>query len=94
MKGNFGLIIFGVIGIIISLVMFTVAVGQLDTVMTTAGATVNTMAGLTSIMGVYGILFWVVITGAALAMIGLGTYGAIRGRRGGGKVKRAKRRGA
>ena len=89
MKGPFGLIIYGVIGIVVSLVMFTVAVGQLDTAITTAGATVNTMAGLTSIMGIYGIIFWIVISGAALALLGFGVAGVVRTRVG-GKRKRKK----
>ena len=94
MKGNLGLIIFGVIAIIVSLVMFTVAVEQLDTVISTADSTANEMAGLVDIMGVYGILFWVVISGAGLMMLGFGTYGVIKSRRSSGGKRRALRRGA
>ena len=93
-KGNLGLIIFGVIAIIVSLVMFTVAVEQLDTVISTADSTANEMAGLVDIMGVYGILFWVVISGAGLMMLGFGTYGVIKSRRSSGGKRRALRRGA
>ena len=83
MRGNFGLIIFVVIAIVMSIVLFGVAVTQLDTAMTAANSTnlANTMPGLYDVMGVYGILFWVAITGSGLAMLGFGVYGTIKGRR-------------
>ena len=84
MKGPFGLIIYGVIAIVISIVMFGVATTQLDTAMTAANSTnlVNTMPGLYDIMGIYGIVFWVGITGAGLAMLGFGVVGTVRAARG------------
>ena len=83
MKGNFGLIVYGVIGIVISIVMFGVAVEQLDTAMDAANSTnlVNTMPGLYDIMGIYGIVIWVAVTGAGLAMLGFGAYGVIKSAR-------------
>jgi len=83
-KGNFGLIIFGVIAIVVSIVLFGVAVEQLDTAMTAANSTnlTNEMPGLYDVMGVYGILFWVAITGSGLAMLGFGVWGTVKSARG------------
>ena len=80
MRGSFGLIIYGVIAIVVSIVLFGVAVAQLDTAMTAANSTnlVNAMPGLYDVMGIYGILFWVAITGSGLAMLGFGVYGTIK----------------
>ena len=158
MKGPFGLIIYGVIAIVISIVMFGVAIGQLDSAMTatdprttdvetgittaggitagnvtfaspglwdddvanvisfssnvtldvpvadnytpatnilnltglTAGAThsINTtyydmvpvLKSVYDVMGIYGIIFWIAITGAGLAMLGFGIVGTVRSR--------------
>ena len=83
MRGSFGLIIYGVIAIVVSIVLFGVAVAQLDTAMTAANSTnlANTMPGLYDVMGIYGILFWVAITGSGLAMLGFGVWGTIKGAR-------------
>ena len=78
--------------VIVSIILGAVATTQLDTAMTTAGAVVNTMAGLSATMGIYGIIFWVAITGSALGMLGFGVYGTIRRSRRG--KKRKARRGA
>ena len=90
MKGNFGLIVAGAIGILIAIVMGAVAVDQLDTVMTAEAALTNTFQGLGEIMGIYGIVFFIAITGAALAMFGFGTYGVIKSRRS-RKAKKSRR---
>ena len=158
MKGNFGLIIFGVIAIVMSIVLFGVAAAQLDTAMSAtepvqedtftlvetpsanvsanvtlsddlweglvtrvisissnisetpvAGTYYSTpkvlqvdsldasenrtlivsfyksapvFSSLVDVMGVYGILFWVAITGAGLAMLGFGVVGTVRSARG------------
>ena len=41
----------------------------------------NEFDGLYSIMSIYGIIIWVVLTGAGLAMLGFGTAGVIQSRR-------------
>ena len=85
------LILFGTIGLIVSIILAAVATSQLDTAMTTAGAVVNTMAGLSATMGIYGIIFWVAITGSALSMLGFGVYGTIRRSRSRRKSRKARR---
>ena len=49
----------------------------------------TTFDGLYSVMGIYGVLIWVAITGAGLAMLGFGTYGLIKSR---SRPNRASRR--
>jgi len=168
MGHNWKLIIFGVIGIVISITMFTVAVGQLDTAMTATYPIteeefvgVDTTGGLTTanvtlanalwsddvdnvilissnvtgetpaasiyyptgyeltvtslaenvthtltvtyydsvpiftsvydIMGVYGLVFWVAITGSGLAMLGFGVWGTVKGRASGSSRRKIRR---
>lgn len=88
MTGPFGLIVAGAVSILIAIIVFGVVVGQLDTAMTTANATVNEMTGLYDIMGIWGIVLWVGFMAAGMSMIGAGIYTSVRGVRGGGKKRR------
>ena len=90
LRGPFGLVVLGAISIVIALVMFGVALTQLDTAMTTANTTTNTMTGLYDIMGIFGIVIFIAFMGVGLGSMGAGAYAAIRGakRRSGRRYRR------
>jgi hypothetical protein len=80
------MIITGSISVVVSIVMFVVALAQLTTNITLTGLTYNlAMPGLYSVQGVFGIVIFIVFVGAGLAMIGVGSYRAVKeGRTSGG----------
>lgn len=88
MSGPFGLIVGGAVSILIAIIVFGVVVGQLDTAMTTANSTVNTMTGLYDIMGIWGIVLWVGFMAAGMSMIGAGIYTSVQGIRRGRRGRR------
>ncbi len=88
MKGPFGVIIMGVIAVIIALVMFNVALNQLDTAMTSVNATTNNFPGLYDVMGIWGMVLFIVLMGAGIGMIGGGAYAVVRPHLGGGRSRR------
>ncbi len=74
------MIITGAICLIVSLVMFIVALAQLTTGIGTVGAIgSHVFPGLASVMGVFGLVVFMTMIGAGLALIGFGTVRQIRG---------------
>jgi hypothetical protein len=79
----FMLVIYGAIAIVIALVMFGVALNQLTTSINSVNSTsayAIMFPGLSSVMGVFGIVIFITLVGSGLAMIGGGAYGMIKGR--------------
>lgn len=66
-------IVFGAICLLVSLISFNIAIGQLDDALTTA-ATYTEQVGVTDVMGLGGMIFWIVFVGAGLVAVGVGGY--------------------
>ena len=64
-----------------NLLMSGLTVNQTRTVAVVYYDMPNEFDALYSVMGIYGLVIWVILTGAALAMIGFGAYGAIKSAR-------------
>jgi hypothetical protein len=86
------MIITGCIAVVVSIVMFLVGLNVLTTNITLVGLTYNlAMPGLYSVMGVFGLVLFITMVGAGLAMVGFGTVRQIKETRasgGGGKSRR------
>lgn len=74
------LAIFGGISLVISLIMFNVNLTQLHSVIGTANATTNysSFVGLGSIMGIWGMVIFIVMIGASLAQFGGAGFGVYK----------------
>jgi hypothetical protein len=80
----------GMVLLIVALVLNGIAIGQLDSAMTTANSTVNDMPGLYDIMGIFGLPIFITLVSVGLAAIGGGAYGAYKTYSGGGSRKKRK----
>lgn len=65
---GFMVTVFGGVLLLISLIMFGIAIAQLDTSITSAG-TYTEQVGVTSIMGIFGLVVFLVLTGSGLAAV-------------------------
>lgn len=80
--------LFGMVLLIVALVLNGVAIGQLDSAITTANSTVNEMPGLVEVMGIFGLPIFVTLVGVGLAALGGGAWGMWKTYSGGGKRRR------
>jgi hypothetical protein len=76
-------IVFGSICLLVSLISFNIAIGQLDDAVT-AAATYTEQVGVVDIMGVSGLIFWIVFVGAGLVAVGVGGVAQFMQVKGGG----------
>lgn len=67
------LTIFGTISMVICLVMFNIAIGALDDQLTTA-ATYTEMTSLTDVMGIFGMVIFILFMSLGLSSLVGGTY--------------------
>lgn len=76
-RGNqwmgFMAIVFGTVAMMVNLIMFNIGIGQLDTAYT-AAATYTEQVGLTSVMGVWGLVLFIIFAAAGVAALGGGAY--------------------
>lgn len=80
--GGMVLVVFGCIALLVSLIMFAVAIGQLDTAITSAG-TYTEQVSLTDVMGIFGLVTFLAFMVLGIGAIGGGAYLNIRSRVGG-----------
>ena len=64
--------IFGAVMMLIALILFGVAIDSLDTAYTAAG-TYTEQVGLTDVMGIFGLVVFLVIVGVGIAALGAGS---------------------
>lgn len=76
------LIIFGCVSQLICLIMFTIAIGQLDTALT-AAKTYTYMVSLDDVMGVFGMVVFLAFMVLGIGALGGGAYLNIKGKMGG-----------
>lgn len=83
---GFLMIVFGCVAMIVALIIFGIAVDQLDTAITDASALTwaSSMTGLTSVMPLWGMVLFLLFMGAGLASLAGGSYVSIKARYGGG----------
>lgn len=83
---GFLLIVFSCVLTIAALIIFGIAIGQLDTAITDASALTwsSSMTGLTSIMPLWGMVLFLLFMGAGLATLAGGAYVTIKGSMSGG----------
>lgn len=77
--GGTVLIIFGCIAMLVCLVMFTIAIGNLDTALTDA-KTYTYMTGLSDTMGIFGLVTFLAFMVLGIGAIGGGAYANIKNR--------------
>ena len=66
-----GLLAFGVVLIVVALSMFgSLVVPELDTAITAANSTTNTLTGTTQIMSMSGLIIFIVMVGIGVACFG------------------------
>lgn len=80
--GGTMLIIFGSIALLVALIMFGVALTQLDTALTTAKAYTD-MTALDDVMGIFGLVLFLSFIVLGIGAIGGGAYINIKSRMGG-----------
>ncbi len=80
--GGTMLIIFGCIALLVALIMFGVALTQLDTALTTA-KTYTDMTALDDVMGIFGLVLFLAFIVLGIGAIGGGAYINIKSRMGG-----------
>lgn len=76
------MIIFGCVAMLVCLIMFTIAIGQLDEALTDA-ATYSYMTSLDDVMGIFGLVTFLAFMVLGLGAIGGGAYLNIKSRMGG-----------
>lgn len=81
--GGTTLIIFGAVGMLVALIMFVIAIGQLDTAIT-AAKTYTYMTSLDDIMGIFGLVTFLAFMLLGIGGISGGAYLNIKSRLGGG----------
>ncbi len=69
---GFMAIIMGAVALLVCLIMFGIAIGALDTAYT-AAATYTEQVGLTSIMGIWGMVIFLIFMAAGIAALGGGS---------------------
>lgn len=76
-KGNqwmgFIAIVFGTVAMLVTLIMFGIALDTLDTAYTSAG-TYTEQVGLTSVMGIWPLVLFIMFMAAGLGALGAGAY--------------------
>lgn len=70
---GFMAIVFGTVAMMVNLIMFNIGIGQLDTAYT-AAATYTEQVGLTSVMGVWGLVLFIIFAAAGVASLAGGSY--------------------
>jgi len=75
--------VFGGVSMLAALIMFAIGIGQLDTAYT-AAATYTEQVGLTDIMGVFGMVIFLLFIGVGLAGLTAGGYMGYKRSAGGG----------
>lgn len=76
-------IVFGTVALLICLIMYGIGLDTLDTAYTTA-ATYTEQVGMTSVMGIWPLVLFIVFMAAGLAAVGAGTYSNVKRAMGGG----------
>ncbi len=66
-------IVFGTVALLICLIMFGIGLDTLDTAYTSA-ATYTEQVGLTSVMGIWPLILFIIFMAAGLAAVGAGSY--------------------
>ncbi len=74
---GFMVTILGGVAMLIALIMFGIGIGQLDAAYTSA-ATYTEQVGLTSIMGIWAMVIFLILIAAGLAALGVGSYMQIK----------------
>ncbi len=80
---GFLMIVFGCVAMLVDLIMFGIAIGSLDTAMTTATTYSSEMPGLSSVMGIWGLVIFLAFMALGIAALAGGTISTIRGKAGG-----------
>lgn len=76
-------IVFGTVAMLICLIMFSIGLDTLDTAYTSA-ATYTEQVGLTSVMGIWPLILFIIFMAAGLGAMGAGAYVNVRKALGGG----------
>lgn len=66
-------IVFGTVAMLITLIMFSIGLDTLDTAYTSA-ATYTEQVGLTSVMGIWPLILFIIFMAAGLSALGAGSY--------------------